>query len=181
MMCFSDITINDNDPEMLRFDIGERLSIFRELVGATPDQLAGQLNKKTSHIKAIENGEKFTDCADLIYLEKKYGLNPNWLTSGKGNMFDHLGPCTPASAFSAGNTVHYKNPNLLKWVDFFNVIAVPIVSEELFHKLKIAKRIFSNEIKLFQYQNTIGSIMKQVSREGTRRHLQCGKKAKRIR
>ncbi|NIO84306.1 MAG: helix-turn-helix domain-containing protein, partial [Candidatus Aminicenantes bacterium] len=83
MMSSSDITINDFNTKWMKSDIGERLSIFRKLVGASPSQLARKLNKKTSHIKAIENGKKLPDFADLIYLEKKYGLNPNWLTSGK--------------------------------------------------------------------------------------------------
>jgi hypothetical protein len=173
MMGLPDITINDFDEERLMSDIGERLRIFRELVRATPGQLARKLNKETSYIKAIEDGQKLPDCADLIYLEKKYGLNSNWLTGGKGNMFDHKGPHTPAFAFNAGNRVHYKNPKLWQWVDFFELIAVPSIFEELFHKLETAKQIFADDIKLFQYQI--------FSREGTRRHLQCGKKAKRIR
>ncbi len=160
-MCSSDITINDFNTEMLKSDIGERLSIFRKLVRVTPSQLARNLNKKTSHIKAIENGKKHTDCADLIYLEKKYGLNSNWLTGGKGNMFNHKGPHTPAFAFNAGNRVHYKNPKLWQYVDFFELIAVPAVSEELFHKLETAKQIFSDEIKLFKYQ-----MLKPRSHEG---------------
>ncbi len=146
-MGLSGITINDIDTGKLSSDIGERLRIFRELVGASPGQLARKLNKKTSHIKAIENGKKLTDCGDLIYLEKKYGLNANWLISGKGNMFAHKGPHTPASAFSTGNAVHYKNPNLLKWVDFFDLIAVPVIRKELFHKLETVKQIFVEAIK----------------------------------
>ncbi len=160
-MSSSDITINDFDDEKLISDIGERLRIFRELVGAAPSQLARKLNKKTSQIKAIENGKKHTDCADLKYLEKKYGLNSNWLISGKGNMFNHKGPHTPASAFNAGNRVHYKSPKLFQWKDFFELIAVPSIFEELFHKLETAKQIFSNEIKLFQYQR-----LKPRSHEG---------------
>jgi hypothetical protein len=172
-MSSSDITINDIDTEILRYDIGERLRTFRKLVRATPGQLARKLNKETSHIKEIEDGKKHLEFEDLIYLEKKYGLNSNWLTSGKGNMFDHKGPHTPAFAFNAGNRVHYKNPKLWQWVDFFELIAVPSIFEELIHKLETAKQIFADDIKLFQYQ--------MFSREGTRMHLQCGKKAKRIR
>jgi hypothetical protein len=118
MMKLSIISINDIDEERMKVDIGERLRTFRVLVGAAPGQLARHLNKETSRINAIEKGEEFTDCADLFFLENKYGLNPNWLISGKGNMFDHLGPYTPASAFSTGNAVHNKNPNLLKWLNF---------------------------------------------------------------
>jgi hypothetical protein len=173
MMGLPDITINDFDEERMMYDIGERLSIFRKLVRATPSLLARNLNKETSHIKAIEDGQKLPDCADLKYLEKKYGLNSNWLTGGKGNMFNHKGPHTPAFAFNAGNRVHYKNPKLWQWVDFFELIAVPSIFEELFHKLETAKQIFADDIKLFQYQ--------MFSREGTRMHLQCGKNARRIR
>ncbi len=67
-------------------------------------------------------------------------------------MFNHKGPHTPASAFNAGNRVHYKSPKLFQWVDLFELIAVPSISEEIFHKLETAKQIFSDEIKLFQYQ-----------------------------
>jgi hypothetical protein len=157
-MSSSDITINDFDDEKLIPDIGERLSIFRKLVRVTPSQLARNLNKETSHIKAIEDGKKHLEFADLIYLQKKYGLNPNWLTSGKGNMFNHKGPHTPAFAFNAGNRVHYKNPKLWQWLDFFELIAVPSIFEELFHKLETAKQIFADDIKLFQYQNEVGII-----------------------
>ncbi len=170
-MCSSDITINDFNTKWMKSDIGERLSIFRKIIRVTPNQLARNLSKKTSHIKAIESGKKLPDFEDLIYLEKKYGLNPNWLTSGKGNMFNHKGPHTPAFAFNAGNRVHYKNPKLWQWVDFFELIAVPSIFEELFHKLKIAKQLFSNEIKLFQYQS-----LKPQSHEGTYSAVKSTKK-----
>ena len=181
-MSLPDFTINDTDTEILRYDIGERLSIFRKLVRATPSLLARNLNKETSHIKAIENGKELPDCADLFYLEKKYGLNPNWLNSGKGNMFNHKGPHTPAFAFNAGNRVHYKNPKLWQWVDFFELIAVPSIFEELFHKLETAKQIFSNEIKLFQYQRLKPQrpAARAAHKEGHEETRRGGEKKKRM-
>ncbi|NIM14462.1 MAG: hypothetical protein GTO45_20785 [Candidatus Aminicenantes bacterium] len=61
---------------------------------------------------------------------------------------------------------HYKSPKLFQWADLFELIAVPSISEEIFHKLETAKQIFSNEIKLFQHQKEVGIISEPRSHEG---------------
>ena len=143
--------ISINDQIQMR-TIGERIGIFRELVGLSRYQLARLLHKKTAHLKCIEKGNIFPDIEDLFLLGKKFGLDSNWVTTGKGQMFAEKGPCTTDIAFFTGNNTGYKNPKLLQYAELYNLMAIPVVEKEMLDNFERFKKIFSNEIKVFQYR-----------------------------
>ena len=68
-------------------NIGRRFRGFRELLQATPGQMAKKLNKKTDYIQAVENGDREPAPDDLFYLAKKFSLNLGWLLTGSGPIF----------------------------------------------------------------------------------------------
>ena len=66
--------------------IGQRLRQFREAAGLNQEDLANSLMASPSTIANMERGiaSPKTGCLYLLYI--KFGLNINWLLTGKGPM-----------------------------------------------------------------------------------------------
>ena len=105
------------DPEQL-----SRISIHK-----AQHELGSELNIEQSLISNIESGECYPNIRYLNYLYKKYGLNINWLVSGKGEMF-----------------IRNEGPILVpdqKYCELFNLMKVPFIELQVLAKLTETKII----------------------------------------
>jgi transcriptional regulator with XRE-family HTH domain len=68
-------------------DYGIRFILFRKAIKKTQLQLAKETGIAIETIDETENGRKFPEINYLHTLNKRYGLNINWILSGDGDMF----------------------------------------------------------------------------------------------
>jgi len=82
-------------------EIGERLQVFRGILGLSREQLATEIDTPVNTIERIEKGEiKNNSLFPYIHgLKQDFGLCLNWLISGNGQPFIFQGPKTPAEVY----------------------------------------------------------------------------------
>ena len=68
-------------------DIGLRLKEARKALSLTQITFSAPLGIRQSHISGIEKGEREPSETLIILMEYHYGINQEWLRSGKGEMF----------------------------------------------------------------------------------------------
>lgn len=68
-------------------DWGMRFLLFRKAIKRDQQQLALELKTNREEIVNIENNLKYPKIKYLHFLNKKYGLNINWLLCNAGDMF----------------------------------------------------------------------------------------------
>ena len=68
-------------------DWGIRFLLFRKAIKRDQQQLASELNASQTEIAAIEKNTIYPKINYLHFLNKKYGLNINWLLCNAGDMF----------------------------------------------------------------------------------------------
>ncbi len=83
-------------------ELGERLSVFREIVQLSRQQMAAEANTPVHIIADFEKGEIK---ADLFFpyiniLVRDFGLNFNWILNGNGHAFLRRGPKTPIKVYN---------------------------------------------------------------------------------
>lgn len=62
--------------------MGRRFRRFRTLFDISSEDLAEALDRPVGFIREIETGKREPDIFLLVYLEKTYGLDINWLLTG---------------------------------------------------------------------------------------------------
>jgi len=67
--------------------VQERLRILRKDLGLSQDELALNTGAKRTTVAGYESGVSLPHAEFLTALHKNYGINSNWLLTGKGNMF----------------------------------------------------------------------------------------------
>lgn len=70
----------------MKEQVAERIKAFRLHIGLSVSEIAEILGKGTPAIYAIEQGRVFPQLDDLATMQEHYGLNLNWIISGKGNL-----------------------------------------------------------------------------------------------
>lgn len=75
------MTLSDFEIEM-----AGRLSVFRKTLNIKQKEVAEGSESSQSHISAMEKGEKQIQPRVIFFLTEKYGLNVNWLYTGRGEM-----------------------------------------------------------------------------------------------
>ena len=68
--------------------MGERVKAIRKALGLTQDQLAGRLGIGKAALSMIETGKAGLSARNRNILVQELNVNPEWLESGKGNMFN---------------------------------------------------------------------------------------------
>jgi len=137
------ITLENKD---FALNVGNRIRLFRELLEMSREEMARLLEKETSHLEEIENGNKLAEVNDYYILNKNYGLNLNWVSSGKGQMFSEKGPNTDDITFFIGNALSPEKPDLKEYKELFILMAIPCVEEFMLNNVEIWKKEFSHEI-----------------------------------
>jgi transcriptional regulator with XRE-family HTH domain len=67
--------------------IGERIRKLRKIVGLTQIQFGKILKTPDSNIRKWEKGEALPNVEKLLLMQQNFGVNLNWLLTGKGKMF----------------------------------------------------------------------------------------------
>jgi transcriptional regulator with XRE-family HTH domain len=68
-------------------DYGIRFLLFRKAIKKTQEQLAEETETNLEILDGIEKGSIYPEINYLHFLNKKYGLNINWILCGDGEMF----------------------------------------------------------------------------------------------
>ena len=71
----------------MKKEIGKRLKLIRELKGLSQTELGNSLGIMYQHVSKYERGESVPTWENLIKLIELYGVNINWLLTGRGKMF----------------------------------------------------------------------------------------------
>jgi SOS-response transcriptional repressor LexA len=69
-------------------DVKDRIREIRNNIGLSQEALALSTGSKRTTIAGYENGISLPHAEFLTELSTKYGINPNWILTGQGNMFN---------------------------------------------------------------------------------------------
>ncbi len=134
---------------MLKEDVGTRFKAFRIDKKKAQHVLAGELNVHQSTITNIEHGTTFPKISYLFYFYAKYGLNINWLITGKGDMYlggQKDGKQTEKIYLPQ---LDYGNPIYNQYAELAHLVQVPAIEQVLLAKLTECKILFKDEVKEF--------------------------------
>jgi len=122
-------------------DLGIRFLLFRKAIKKTQSQLAEELGIDPSEIAAIEKGAPGLKINHLHYLNKKYGLNINWMLCKGGGMFvkDHPPDSDLDGDFVMNPPVDRNDPRYEKYIEFFQLLQVPAIEKAIMESLKEIK------------------------------------------
>ena len=120
----------------LKNQIGQRFKKFRDTIGKTQLQLAGEFKVYQSTITNIEMGKTFPGIKYLHQLGKTHRLNADWIVNDRGEMFDDPPPFPTA--------LIEKYSNLIK------LMQVPVVEQLILARLEEVKVIAREDIERFQ-------------------------------
>ncbi|MFA4866999.1 MAG: S24 family peptidase [Pedobacter sp.] len=120
--CFNEIILEDIDLQVNK--IGSRLSEVRKVMEMTKEEFYSPITKHVSNFTAIENGKRNIGRRLSDDIAKYYHVNPDWLETGEGEMFEEGFSNDEISAMKKG--VPYFNVNLSE-ISFesFNTLKEP--------------------------------------------------------
>lgn len=128
-------------------DLGIRFVLFRKAIRKTQSQLAEELGIQQSEIAGIEKGTADLKVSHLHYLNKKYGLNINWMLCKGGNMFVKDRP--PDSELDTDYVmkppIKRGDPRYEKYIEFFQLLQVPAVETVIMASLREIKEHLRKE------------------------------------
>jgi ribosome-binding protein aMBF1 (putative translation factor) len=139
--------------------IGERLKLFREILGLSREQMADESDNKVDNIEQLEKGEIEIDIffPYIIGLKRDFGLCLNWLITGNGQPFSFQGPKTPWAVYenyksttkTDGNYnvggVYLNDEQLL--MDIINLLRFPEARAVLQGQIIILKNALKSKLK----------------------------------
>ncbi|UCH96631.1 MAG: hypothetical protein JSV88_07220 [Candidatus Aminicenantes bacterium] len=126
-------------------DFGIRFLLFRKAIKKTRLQMASELGIGQQKIAAVEKGTTYPKIDYLHYLNKKYGLNINWMVSGMGDMFVKDRPPDVDSNYAAKSPAQ---PDLSldeKTIELMQLMQIPSVEKVIMAKLKEIKERLREE------------------------------------
>ena len=74
---------------------GDRLKLLRKTIGLTQEQLAQRLGIGKAALSMIETGKAALSSRNKNILVQELNVNPDWLDSGEGEMFNAEPDLTP--------------------------------------------------------------------------------------
>ena len=111
--------------------MGERLKLIRKTLGLTQEQLAQRLGVGKTALSMIETGKARLSTRNKNILIQDLNVNPNWLETGKGEIFN----ADPALTSSFGRTSEMAMP--LQSVPLYSIEAtaglVPLFEQQEQH------------------------------------------------
>ena len=75
--------------------MGDRVKLIRKALGLTQEQLAQQLGIGKAALSMIETGKAGLSTRNKNILVQDLNVNPEWIDTGKGRMFNAEPNCTP--------------------------------------------------------------------------------------
>ena len=67
-------------------EMGERIKQLRKQLGISQDEFATKLGLKQRTLSYIESGDRGILCSVVKKIHKEFGVNPEWIIFGKGDM-----------------------------------------------------------------------------------------------
>ena len=111
--------------------MGERLKLIRKTLGLTQEQLAQRLGVGKTALSMIETGKSRLSSRNRNILVQDLNVNPSWLESGRGEMFN----ADPALSASFGRGTEMTMP--LQSVPLYSIEAtaglVPLFEQQESH------------------------------------------------
>ncbi|MGD2085163.1 MAG: helix-turn-helix transcriptional regulator [Candidatus Aminicenantes bacterium] len=120
-------------------DWGIRFLLFRKAIKRNQLQMASELETHQAEIAGIEKNTIYPKINYLHYLNKKYGLNINWLLCNAGDMFvkDPPPDIDPNYAMKPADSTHQgKNE---KTIELMQLMKIPSVEKIIMAKLEEIK------------------------------------------
>lgn len=68
--------------------MNERVKILRKSLNLSQEAFGKKLGVTGAGISKIESGDRNLTAQMLLLIRQQFGVNPNWLESGEGEMFD---------------------------------------------------------------------------------------------
>jgi transcriptional regulator with XRE-family HTH domain len=119
-------------------DWGIRFLLFRKAIRRSQSQLASELKTHQSEIASIEKNIIYPKINYLHFLNKKYGLNINWLLCNAGDMFVK----DPPPGIDTNYVVKLSPPpqgKNEKIIELMQLMKIPSVEKIIMAKLKEIK------------------------------------------
>lgn len=91
--------------------IGQRFGLFRALIRESRESLAVVLCVDVSVLEKLEAGCQTCLISVCKRVFEEYGVSPNWILTGGGQMFKTWTKRTPLDAFTAANFSDVEDPN----------------------------------------------------------------------
>jgi transcriptional regulator with XRE-family HTH domain len=131
--------------EEKRKEIGQRLRLFREMLGKSRQEMAEEINTSEDILYRIEEGTLVTVSyhEDLFQLYFSYGCNSTWLLEGLENIFSFKGPNTPEDRYLVIVILYNGNPDPMKLGQLVEFIKHEQVCNELIAQAVELKAHFS--------------------------------------
>ena len=111
--------------------MGDRVKLIRKALGLTQEQLAQRLGVGKTALSMIETGKARLSSRNRNLLVQELNVNPDWLESGKGEMFN----ADPSLAASFGRGTEMAMP--LQSVPLYSIEAtaglVPLFEQQSSH------------------------------------------------
>jgi transcriptional regulator with XRE-family HTH domain len=119
-------------------DWGIRFLLFRKAIRRNQSQLASELKTNQEEIAGIEENTIYPKINYLHFLNKKYGLNINWLLCNAGDMFVK----DPPPGIDTNYVVKLSPPpqgKNEKIIELMQLMKIPSVEKIIMAKLKEIK------------------------------------------
>jgi transcriptional regulator with XRE-family HTH domain len=126
-------------------DFGLRFLLFRKALRKTQFQLANEVGAKLSDIRQIENGTEYPEINYLHFLNKKYGLNINWVLCNEGEMFIKELPPGVDTDYVMKLPVKSGDPIPEKYAEFFQLMQIPAIEKAIMAQLEEFKTLLRKE------------------------------------
>jgi len=120
-------------------DWGFRFLLFRKTIKRDQQQLASELKTNQAEIAAIEKNAIYPKINYLHFLNKKYGLNINWLLCNAGDMFVKNPPPDIDSNYAMEPSASLLPGQNEKIAELMQLMQIPSVEKIILAKLEEIK------------------------------------------
>lgn len=132
--------------QKLKQEVGERFKSFRIHKKKSQKVLATELGVHQSTITNIEKGEAFPKVNYLNYLYEEYGLNLNWLVTGKGSHYMDWAKHRETYRIMASTQNEHEREDLGKIRELNALMKIPVIRQQILARLGECKVIFRNQV-----------------------------------
>lgn len=129
--------------------VGSRFSQFRRAIDKTQQQLADELEIYQSTITNFEQGKTFPNLSYLYHFSERYGLNINWLITGKGDMIFKDYRLAPTALSVRDGVPLFESVDTLSYSEILSLMEIPIVEQIIMAKFLELKALLKDEIEAF--------------------------------
>jgi len=120
-------------------DMGFRFFLFRKAIRKSRMQTANELNARLQEIVDMERGDTEPKIKYLHFLNRRYGLNINWVMFNQGGMFINEPPPDVDKSFVAGPGIKKGDPSYETHFEFLQLMQVPMIEKIILDTLEELK------------------------------------------